>query len=1123
MTPLTVLYLEDVASDADLARRQLARQAPEITLDIAVTLAEALGKLEKNHYDILLSDLLLPDGSGLEALTWIRARELPVAVVILTGSSDHDAAIAALKGGADDYLVKRGPYLERLASTLRAAHARFLSRRAQRSQPLRVLYVEHNAFDIDLLQRHLRDHAPHILLEAVTDAETALERLPQDATTPCPWDALLLDYRLPGIDGLELTKILRSERHLEVPIVLVTGQGSEEVAAQALHLGVDDYLSKHEGYLYEIAAVLEKVDRQARLARERKQLAETSARLSHFIEASPVVLYSLRQREGRFVPLWVSDNIERLFGFPSSEVLSPDWWLEHVHEEDRARVQAALARLLEEERLSYRYRMRTADGRLRWVEDTVRLLRDEQGQPKEVIGAWTDISERVREEELAEVRRAALDAIVANKPLEETLDGIARRIERLTEQMRVSIHLIDPHDGRLHTQAAPSLPTFYNAAVDGLEVREGCGSCGTAAARGETVIVEDIDQHPYWQPYRGITQQAGIRAAWAVPFLDERGKVLGTIGCHYATVRRPSGEELALIEEFARIIALAVSKTRAQERLRQAAAVFESTRDGILITTPEPRILAVNRAWCEITGYSEAEAIGQNPRFLQSGRHDRAFYQAMWASLTTTGHWQGEIWNRRKNGEIFPEWLSISTVLDEKGKPSNYVAVLTDLSQLKAIEHKLEYLAHHDPLTGLPNRLTLQVRLAAALERAHRHHHYRLALLFLDLDRFKNVNDSLGHPTGDMLLVEVATRLRQRLRIEDLLARIGGDEFIVLLEQIASPEQAAHVARSLIEQLQRPLSLPDGQQVYIGLSIGISLYPDDALDATELVQHADAALYQAKQEGRNTYRFHTEALTRSARERLALETRLRHALDKGEFLLHYQPLVDGGGRPFGVEALLRWQPPGEAIVPPGKFIPLAEETGLILPIGRWVLETACQQAAVWREQGVPLETMAVNLSARQFEEAHLVELVEEALARSNLPPTCLKLELTESLLMRDAERSQAILSRLRALGVRIAIDDFGTGYSSLAYLRRFPLDTLKIDQSFVRNLERDDGDRQIAATIAMMAHNLGLTVLAEGVETGEQFELLRALGCNAYQGFHFAPPLSPAECRSWFARCFSST
>ncbi len=820
---MKVLYIEDSSADADLTRRHLARHAPDVELTVAPTLAEGFARLD-DGFDVLLTDLMLPDGSGLEALTTVRARQLPTAVVVLTGSGDQEAAIAALKAGADNYLVKRADYLARLPQTLISARERFLALSARRSRPLRVLYVEHNAADVDLLRRHLAHQAPHILIDSVPDAAAALARLPETAQAPCPWQVLLVDYRLPGLDGLEFAKIVRDERRLKLPIVLITGQGSEEIAAQALHLGVDEYLAKHEGYLFEVAALLEKVDRQAQLERERQRLAETSERLQHFVAISPVVLYSLRLHEGKWVGEWVSENLERIIGHRVEDALAPGWWEEHLHPDDRATALAAMTKLTARGTLEHEYRFRAGDDRYRWIRDSLRLLRNEQGEPVQIVGAWFDVSEAKHRQQIDEARRTTLDALIAERSLDEILEGIALRLEALFDGLRVSILAVDSRDGHLYTRAGPSLPDFYNAAVDGLEIAEGKGSCGSAAALGQNVIVADIDTHPYWAPYLAIAHRAGIRACWSVPFFDDAGKVLGTFGCYYAAPRTPEDTELSLIEEFARLAGLAIVKVRANERLRQAAAAFAATRDGIVITDLAPRILAVNRAWCEITGYSEAEALGQNPRILKSGRHDRAFYQTFWASLREAGYWQGEIWNRRKNGEIFAEWLSVSTVYDEHGRPSNYVGVLTDLSQLKSVEQKLEHLAHHDILTDLPNRLLLQVRLAAALEHAHRSPQ-RLALLYLDLDRFKDVNDSLGHPSGDALLIEVARRLRNRLREEDLLARIGGDEFVVLLENIASPDHAATVARELIDRLNEPFSI-DGQTLFVGASIGISLYPE---------------------------------------------------------------------------------------------------------------------------------------------------------------------------------------------------------------------------------------------------------------------------------------------------------
>ncbi len=1116
--PMRVLYIEDSTVDADLARRMLARSAPDVELDLATCLADGLLRLdEPGRYDLLLTDLALPDGSGLELLARVRDRRLPIAVVILTGSGDQEAAITALKAGADDYLVKRGDYLERLPRALEAALARFRAGVERGSRMLRVLQVDHNTFDTDLVCRHLAQHAPHIRVDTVPSADDALACLPRQAGEPCAYDLLLVDYRLPGMDGLELAKALREDRGLDLPIVLVTGHGGEEVAASALRLGVDDYLTKHEGWLFEIAPTLDRVQQRMELARERTRLEATSRRLSHLLLASPTILYHLSFEGRQPRPVWVSDNIHRLLAFTPEEVMQPDWWARHLHPDDRNAAFGNLDRLLADGRLTHEYRFIDGTGRTLWIRDELHLTRDAQGLPQEVVGAWLDISAERRGLEVRRARHAVLDQIVANRPLAGILDDVARRLEALHADLRVSILLLDERAGCLRVGASPSLPDFFNAALEGLPVAEGQGSCGTAALRGEPFIVADVEQHPYWAPYVALCQRAGVRACWSAPFKDEAGRVLGTFGVYHGSPREPRLDELEAVTEFSRFAALAVQKLRAAEALQQAAAFFEATRDGVVITDLAPRIVAVNRAFSEITGYPEEEAIGRNPSLLKSGRQDEAFYQALWASVTETGHWQGEVWNRRKSGEIYPEWLSIGAVPDENGLPRNYVGVFTDISQIRRSEEQLEHLAHYDPLTSLPNRLLMQSRLQHVLDRADRHGH-QVAVLYLDLDRFKNINDSLGHPVGDELLAMLAQRLSSRLREEDTLARLGGDEFLLVLDEVPSPDRAAAVAQALIDELATAFVLPSGHELFMGVSIGISIYPADAHSVTELVQHSDMAMYLAKQSGRNTYRFHNEALSAAASERLALETRLRRALAAGEFLLHYQPLIDAySGEPAGVEALVRWQPPGEALVPPGRFIPIAEDTGLIVPLGEWVLRTACAQGRAWLDAGMPKRVMAVNLSVRQFQSGNLVELVGQVLADTGLPPECLELELTESMFMDHAEQAIATLHALKALGVRLAIDDFGTGYSSLAYLKRFPIDKLKIDQSFVRGLADDANDREIAATVIAMARVFKLEVLAEGVETAEQLAILRQHGCDFYQGYYFHRPAPMPQIEAWLA------
>jgi diguanylate cyclase (GGDEF)-like protein/PAS domain S-box-containing protein len=1108
---MRVLHVEDNPVDADLTRRLLARLAPEISLEHVSGLAEARACLrEPVRYDLALIDLRLMDGSGLELLAEIRERQLPLAVVMLTGSGDQDAAIAALQAGADDYLTKGDAALEHLPVTLRDAWKRFHEASARRAHTLRVLYAEHNDADIDLTRRHLARHAPHIRLTAVRDADQALARLPTDMRTPADYDVVLLDYRLPGMDALEAVKTLRQERGLDIPIVIVSGQGSEDVAARAIHLGVDDYISKHVGYLHEMPATLEKVQRQVELLRERVALRETSQRLDYVLAASPVVLYTLRLEGDGALPTWVSGNITRLFGYSVEQALQPGWWRAHLHPDDRVAALAVMDTLTGAGELVHEYRFFDGNGQTRWLHDELRLTRNEDGSG-EVIGAWRDITEARLAEQLQQTRIAVLDGLVANQTLSGILTEIATRLEQIHPEMRVSILIRDERDGRLHTGAAPSLPAFYNAAVEGLESAVGRGSCGTSAALGEPVIVADIREHAYWADYAQLAERAGLRACWSIPFKDDAGHVLGTFGIYYAQPRTPTRDELDLIGEFVRIASIAVERVRADTTLRQAAAVFESTREGVVITDLTPRILTVNRAYTQITGYEAAEVVGQNPGMMKSGRQDKLFYAALWASVQEVGHWQGEIWNRRKSGEVFPQLLTISTVYDGEGLPSHYVGVMTDISQLKQTEARLEHLAHYDPLTNLPNRLLLQSRLEHALERAERHRQ-QVAVLFLDLDRFKNVNDSLGHPVGDELLENLARRLSARLREDDTLGRLGGDEFLVVLENLERPEDAAGVAQTLIQLLERPFILPSGHEVYIGASIGISLYPTDASNVTELIRTADVAMYQAKEQGRNTTRFYTPTLTVAANERLEMEARLRRALANNEFLLHYQPQVDArSGAVIGCEALVRWQSPEEGMIPPARFIPLAEETGLIVPLGEWVLRTACAQALAWLDAGLPPLVMAVNLSGRQLQSRDVVERVAAILQETGLPAAHLKLELTESMIMGRPEQSVELLRSLKSLGLRLSIDDFGTGYSSLAYLKRFPLDELKIDRGFVRDIPHDLNDGEIAAAIIAMARNLNLKVVAEGVETVAQQAFLAAQGCGAFQGYLFSRPLPAAD------------
>ncbi|WP_018989227.1 EAL domain-containing protein [Aromatoleum toluclasticum] len=1108
---LRVLYVEDNADDADLAQRMLARVAPDIALDVVPTLTAALARLSGPlPYDLLLSDLRLPGDSGLELLAEVRRRQLPLAVVVLTGSGDQVAALAALKAGADGYVLKRGDYLTQLPATLRAAFARFIATPVRRLAPLHVLYGEHDARRATLTRQHLARHVPHIRLDVVADAAAVLAAVPPDPAQAPDFDVLLLDTGIGGMDGLELVRVLREQRGLARPIVLLAGNGGEEIAAQALNAGVSDCIARHEGYLNALPATLEKVREQAELLRERAELRATSAHLSYLLAASPVVLYTLRMHDGSLVANWISANVERIVGGTVDEVLAPGWWLAHLHPADRKAALDAQTGLLREGRLDHEYRFVADDGRVIWIRDQMRVLHADDGGPLEVVGTWTDVTTLKQAEQLKAARGSVLNRLVAGDPLPVILEDVAQRLEQLVPPMRASILLIDPTTGCLTHGAAPRLPDYYREAVEQLQPGEGMGSCGTAAMRGEAVIATDVTTDVNWVPFREIAARAGFRSCWSFPFRDAVGAVLGTFAVYFDTPREVDKALVAIIDEFTAITALAVQKVRATDALRQAAAVIESTRDGVMITDLERRIVSVNRAWCEMTGFSREEALGRVPQMLKSGLQNDAFYRRMWTQITHNGDWQGEIWNRRKNGELYPQWLSISTVYDDERRPTHYVGVMTDISKLKQSEAQLEHLAHYDPLTDLPNRLLVQSRLEHGIERAARQGSH-IGVLFIDLDRFKTINDSLGHHAGDEALVEIANRLRACLQRDDTLARWGGDEFLVILEDLAKPDEAAHAAQTLIDRLREPLLLADGQPAYVGASIGVSMYPQDARTAAPLIQHADTALHQAKAQGRNTYRFFTDAMSQEAQRHLSLERRLRHALAHDRFVLHYQPQVDiASGRIVGCEALLRWNDPEEGLVPPGRFIPFAEESGLIVQIGEWALHSACQQARRWADAGLPPLRVSVNLSARQLWQAELPDRIAAILESTGLPAQALELELTESMIMGHEAQAVERLGQLRSMGLRLAIDDFGTGYSSLSYLKNLPIEVLKIDQSFVRNIPQDRNDMEIAGGIIALARKLNLKVTAEGVETAAQLAFLAGQGCDSYQGYLFSRPV-PAE------------
>jgi diguanylate cyclase (GGDEF)-like protein/PAS domain S-box-containing protein len=552
-----------------------------------------------------------------------------------------------------------------------------------------------------------------------------------------------------------------------------------------------------------------------------------------------------------------------------------------------------------------------------------------------------------------------------------------------------------------------------------------------------------------------------------------------------------------------------------EKQLQMWGEVLKNSGEAIFITDAESTIYLVNEAFTKITGYTAQDVIGQKPNIFKSGRHDRQFYQNMWAALLDHGYWQGEIWDRRKDGSIYPKWSTISQIQDTEYKTTHYIAMFNDISERKISEERIHYLAFHDVLTGLPNRRLLQDHLQFFLEYAQRSSD-KLAVLFIDIDNFKTINDSLGHSAGDKLLIQLSKRLLNCLRTTDTLGRFGGDEFVIILSDIANPSYVATISERIRENLHQPFHI-NGFDLIITVSIGISLYPADGNDYEHLVKNADTAMNQVKENGRNNYQFYTADLNILISERLSLINSLRNAVNEEEFILYYQPKINSiTGKITGVEALIRWNSPNMGLIPPLKFIPLLEETGLIMPVSDWILSEICKQHTTWIAQGLPPISIAINISAVHFQKTDFLANVKTNLAECTIDRNYIEFELTEGILLNDTEETIDKMNQLKKMGIKLTLDDFGTGYSSLSYLRKFPIEKIKIDQSFVQNMMTTQNDMEIVKIITLLSKTLQLGTIAEGVEHKEQFLLLQEMGCDELQGYFFAEPMSGHLFAEWY-------
>ncbi|HEY0491051.1 MAG TPA: EAL domain-containing protein [Telluria sp.] len=776
---------------------------------------------------------------------------------------------------------------------------------------------------------------------------------------------------------------------------------------------------------------------------------------------------------------FVSDAIEEISGYPAALFMRSTIhaWSDLISPEHR-RLQYGAVREAARTCTPYEieYRIRDATGTERWVSEKGHPRVGDDGTVEWIDGILTDISER--------------------KDNEMRIEGLLAEQSAILDNVMFGVMFVR---GRYVVSANRRCEELF-----------GYGSGELAGASTEIFFHSRMDY-----------EMAGMRQYPSLSegrdFSEEREYIKRDGSIFWCMVSGCAIDPLHPNEGSIWVYADISERKQAEEKLRLSATVLEHIADGVMVVDTERRIVAVNPAFTQITGYTEQEAIGQPASLTRSGRHEESFHRAKWEALEATGFWRGEIWNQRKNGEVYPEWLTISAVRGSAGRITHFVGVFSDITAVKESQEKLDHMAHHDPLTTLPNRLLFHDRLQHALQRASRMDE-QLAVLFIDLDRFKNVNDTLGHHVGDELLIQVAGALSERLREGDTLARLGGDEFIVLLENVDGALGAGLVAEKLMAMFEQPFIVSD-YELFVTGSVGISLYPNDATDLNMLIRNADVAMYQAKARGRNGYQFYAPSMTGEGVERLRLEAMLRRSIDKNEIFLNYQPQVEiDTGRLIGAEALVRWNSPELGVVPPFRFIPLAEDIGFISQLGKWVLYEACRQMIRWQEQGLWVPKIAVNLSVKQFERGSIAAMVADVLAETGLEPHRLQLEVTETVIMNTGD-ALAFINDLHAIGVGLAIDDFGTGYSSLAYLKQMPVQTLKIDRSFIKDISTDANDEAITIAIIQLGKSLNLSVIAEGVETREQADFLLRHGCKLAQGYFYGRPVMPeALLETWQVR-----
>ncbi|WP_196139745.1 EAL domain-containing protein [Aliikangiella sp. G2MR2-5] len=846
--------------------------------------------------------------------------------------------------------------------------------------------------------------------------------------------------------------------------------------------------------------------RQYRLRRQNEALLNKEARYERAIKGANdgVWEWNIETDEFYFSPQW-----KALLGFNDAEIDNvKSTFIDRIFRDERKPVVLKLkAHLNSLDPFDIQLRLRHKDGSFRWFRLVGQAGTTRDGKSRVIAGAMSDIGEIKLNELMDRSRRQVLTLTAKGKPTKELFKAIIDNIELEMPEVICSILKLDIKKGEIYCESAPRLSQEFISAIDGTKLGDRSGAFINSVLAGKRVIVEQIQTNPDWDFLRPHAKEAGLISCWSEPLFNAKDEVIGIFSLYHHYPAVPSAIEMKLIEHAAVLAGIVMEKAKTEEALQLASLVYENSSEAMLIFGDDRSILAVNPAFTEISGYEPEDVLGKQADVLNSEFYEQHFYDAMSLGVGHTGQWQGEVKDRRKNGEIYYKWLTINTIYNEDGSVHRRVALFSDITERKKSEKIIWEQANYDFLTNLPNRNMFHERLEQEIKKASRDGR-RFALLLIDLDRFKEVNDTLGHDYGDILLIDAAKRISESVRESDTVARLGGDEFTIILSEIDEHAHVEIIAQKIIEKLSRPFQLKE-EVAYVSASIGITLYPQDSGRIEELLKNADQAMYEAKNLGRNRYQYFTHSMQEAAQQRMRLVSDLRNAIERQEFSLYFQPVVDlKTGKVIKAEALIRWNHPSRGIIPPGEFIEVAEETGLIVQIGQWVIQEALDRVVCWRKSIAPDFQISVNTSPAQYQANSFdKEAWARNFSRIEENGQAIVMEITEGMMMDASPLITEQLLAFRNSGIQVALDDFGTGYSSLSYLRRFDIDYIKIDRSFVKNLEFEEEDRILCEAIIVMAHKLKLKVIAEGVENKPQLLILKSIGCDYAQGYYISPPV----------------